>query len=184
MPCLRALLTRQPWQPGTCEGAAGCRLPLAQWNTSFHSTKFVQDHHMASHTEFCSVPGSSQKTPIWPLSLRNEQGFTLMHYALLQRTLVLWMQISMLILPCFVNLCWIQCISIPNNIKVLLVIKSTNMIELFPKGNPECCFVQMTLAKPAKLTHTLPALLKWTHTLLYRPTFLWINAQKWTHKIK
>lgn len=128
--------------------------------------------------------GAVRKPPSDLSASGMSRASTLMHYALLQRTLVLWMQISMLILPCFVNLCWIQCISIPNNIKVLLVIKSTNMIELFPKGNPECCFVQMTLAKPAKLTHTLPTLLKWTHTLLYRPTFLWINAQKWTHKIK
>ena len=57
-------------------------------------------------------------------------------------------------------------------------------LRVFPKGNPECFFVQMTLAEIAKFTHPPAYSIEMNSYSAISSNILWINAQKWTHKVK
>ena len=62
--------------------------------------------------------------------------------------------------------------------------KVLKQLRFFPKGNPECFFFQMTLAEIAKFTHPSACSIEMNSYSAISSNILWINAQKWTHKVK
>lgn len=131
LPCLRACLTRHPSNQPT-ERAARRSSPLVNWDRSLPSSRYVQDEHTESHTfvlHWGAIWGPHLNSPPLEWAGLDTNGLWFLH-----RPVVLWIQPDMLSSSHFLkNPCWIQCISIWNTINVLPIIKSTKLIELFPR---------------------------------------------------
>ena len=87
--------------------AAGWNLPLAKWNTSLYSSRYVQDYHTGKPTQNSFLYQSAVRKP--QLTSQSLEWAGSWHQCIMPSFSGLWCsgyRYTCWVLPCFINLCW------------------------------------------------------------------------------